>query len=72
MFFIVFRKSSMEKGGKKEKHRCEREALIGCLLYVPLPAIIGAQTGDGPHKLSVVGRRSNQLSHTNQGKTLKV
>ena len=36
--FIDFREEG--KGGREgEKHWCEREALIGCLLYVPLQGL---------------------------------
>ena len=56
---------------KGEKHRCERETLISCLLYVPQ---IGTKpttqactlTRKQTSHLLVCGTTPNQLSHTGQ------
>ena len=61
-----------EEEREVEKHWCEREALISCLLHAPQPgtkpttqacALTGNWTGD----LLVCGTMPNQLSHTGQG-----
>ena len=53
--FTDFRKRE-KKRERKARHWCERETLIGCLLYVPWPGIELAT-------FWCMGRWSNQLSH---------
>ena len=56
--FIYYLESEREEEREGEKHWCERERELGCLLYIP-----GNQTGD----LSLFETTPNQLSHTGQG-----
>ena len=69
-FLIALRQEGRERG-IGEKHQCEGEASIGCLLYAPgwgiEPAISACElTGNQARNPLVIGRRSNQLSHTSQ------
>ena len=69
----------LERGREREKHRCEREASIGCLLEVPRQGIVPpgpglaptaylrVLTGNWTCDLSVVGQCSSHLSRTGQG-----
>ena len=70
--FIYFQREGSEGEREGEKHRCERETLLGCLSYTPQPgiepatqacALTGNQAGD-----SLLCRTTpNPLSHTGQG-----
>ena len=69
--FIAFR----ERRGEREKHLCEREAFIGCLLYTAGPGVkatiwVCALTWNWTHDLSVTGPHSDQVSRTSQGPKL--
>ena len=63
--FIDFR----EVKGEKEKHQCERETSIGCLLlYMPLPVIKPTPRyvpwpGIEPTTFWYTGQHPDQLSH---------
>ena len=37
ILFIYFREKGKEREREGERHRCERETSIGCLLYAPIP-----------------------------------
>ena len=68
----IFPIAFSERGREREKHQCERETSIGCLLYAPglgnKPTTQAcAQTGNQTHSFSVTEQRSNQLSHVGQG-----
>ena len=74
-FFIFLEKDRGREGEReKEKHQCEREALISCLSYTPSsgtePATqAGALTGNWTRDLSLCRVTSNPLSHISQGNT---
>ena len=74
---IDFREKGQEGEGAGEKHQCERETSVGCLLYMPglgnTPtswpcALTRNRTGD----FLVCGVMPNQLSHAGQGFTLDI
>ena len=70
---FVFRDRGSEGEREGEKHRCERETLIGCLWYTPqLGTEATAQACALPWNpsdhLLVCGPTPNQLSHTSQGR----
>ena len=58
---IDLREKGWEGEEEGEKHQCERETSVGCLLHVSLPGIkpatqIYAQTGNETYDLLVYGR----------------
>ena len=70
----MFLEKEEEKGGEREreKHRCDREVSISCLLYVPQLGIEAAiqacvLTMDQSQTAWCMGRHSSQLSHIGQG-----
>ena len=75
-FFIDFLNLFLERGregeSKGEKHPCERETSISCLLYTPRPGTKlaiqpCALTGNWTCNLLLCRTMPSQLSHTSQG-----
>ena len=71
----IFFSLLLEREEEKERHRCDREALIGHLPYTPGLRIVHtrdqtALTGNRTHSLLVMGQHSNILSHMSQSRRI--
>ena len=71
--FIDFRERGREGKREGEKHQCEKETRISCLLHMPLtgdqapdPGMCPAWLGIEASTFQFMGGCSNQLSHTGQ------
>ena len=70
IYLFIFREREQEREG--EKHRCERETLIGCLSRMPRLGTepitqACAQQRIEPATFLYAGQCSNQLGHSGQG-----
>ena len=72
LFIFIFRGRGREEESEGEKHRCEKETMIGCLSHVAQPGIEAttqarALTRNRTSNLSLHSTSPKQLSHTGQG-----
>ena len=70
MYLFILRERGREGEGEGEKHRCEKESSIGCLLHRPGPGMNPKMYPDQELNQqpfpSFCGMVPNQLSHTGQ------